>query len=171
VHRTVAAVEELLRAAKHRARATGQTVAQVLQEHQEALEEQEVSSKFVAQTGGYSGAHESGKDVRDAMLSQDERRASHTFSQLTLAAARAVDSAESSRMVVPYVAREELRGAEQNTSVLRLPAAADRIGGETPNADRLRLMAPPQAPKQPSRPLKLRHNPSGGGGMHNPVAL
>ena len=170
VHRTVAAVEELLRAAKDRARRSGKTVSQVLREHQDALEQHDMSGKFLVHTGNYGGAHEQGAEVRGAMLLQDERRAAHTFSALTTAAARAVDTAEASRTLVPYVERDELNVPQQNTSVMRLQAAADRIGGETPNADRLRLMAPPPAPKR-SRPLKLKHNPSGGGDMHNPYAL
>ena len=154
VHRTVSAVEELLRAAKIRARREGKTVSHVLREHQDALEHQDASSKFIVQTGDYGGANESGHNVSGAMVLQDERRAEHTFSSVTAAAARAVDSAESARMLVPYVEREELYVPEPSTSVMRLPALAHRLGGDTPNADHLRLMAPPPTARESSDPSR-----------------
>ena len=58
----------------------------------------------------------------------------------------------------------------QNTSVQRLPAPRDSMGGMNPNADRLRLMAPPKA--LPAKTvLPLLYNPHDGGGVHNPVNL
>lgn len=169
VHRTVSAVEELLRAAKHRARQTGQSVSQVLKEHQAALEAQTGNSQFLLSTSNYGGQTERGQAVRDAMLLQDDRRRQHEFSALTTAAARAVDAAENSRMLVPYVEREELRVPQASTSVMRLPAAADSMGGDTPNADRLRIMGPPAEPRERQRPLRLRDDRAGGGGFHNPI--
>ena len=170
VHRTVSAVEELIRAAKHRAKKTGQTVDQVLEEHQEALEEGGGEHRFLASTSNYGGPSDSGGALREVMTAQDQRRRGHQFSALTTAAARAVDAAEEARMVVPYVERRELHVPQASTSVARLPAAVDRMGGDTPNADRLRIMGPP-AVRERTRPLKLKHNPASGGGFHNPIGL
>ena len=56
-------------------------------------------------------------------------------------------------------------------SVAKRPALLDSMGGDTPNADRLRLMEKPAPPKKGKSAMRLMHNPSGGGGFHNPHTL
>jgi hypothetical protein len=170
-HTNVAeAVESLLKAAKARSRATGQSVSEVLREHRDALEEGGGTSKYVISASDSRQHGSSSSAMHAAMALQDERRATAEPSAISQAAASAVDAREG--RLVPY-AREELRPPSHvgtSTSVARRPAARHSAGGSNPNADHLRLMAPP-APPRAQRPLKLKHNPEGGGGMHNPHTL
>ena len=104
------------------------------------------------------------------MALQDERRATHEPSAMLQATARVVD--RRTGHLVPYVEREELRPPRHvstSTSVARRPAPRHTQGGTNPNADQLRLMAPPAPPRQTT--IALMHNPEGGGGMHNPHVL
>lgn len=172
----VAAVEELLRTAKSTARRTGQTVRQVLRNHQEALEAGGQHSKFILTPGNASGPSRDNSNIETAMALQDERRATHEFSEGTRAAGQMADLHDASRQIMPYVEREELRPRSTHaTGALALPAPRHSMGGSNPNADLLRLtdnrtVAQIEA-RQPSRPLRLRHTEPDGGGTHNPHLL
>tara|TARA_Y100000004_G_scaffold185971_1_gene236863 strand:+ start:523 stop:1209 length:687 start_codon:yes stop_codon:yes gene_type:complete len=165
-------VEELLRVARARARKTGQSLGQVLRDHRDALEEGGEKSKFVLTTTNSRSEHASNAKVHAAMELQDQRRAQHQPSAFLAATARVVD--RRTEHLVPYVEREELRPPAHvatSTSVARLPAPRHHAGGQNPNAEQLRLMAPPDAlVNQSKRPMALKHNPEGGGGMHNPIS-
>ena len=179
VHATVKAVEELLRAAKARARKTGQTTSQVLREHREALEERVSGSGFEGKankflTGGAQDHRGSGSStaVQQVMDEQDKRRASITFSKHTTDIARDIEELEASRQVVLYNPNNTPPNPH-TSGVLRPPAPRHHMGGDMPNADHLRIMHKPQGAKvfDSSKPLKLKHNPTGGGGFHNPITM
>jgi len=184
-------VEELLRVAKHRARATGQTIGQVLRDHRDALEDQGGKNKFVLTTSDSKKAETENAKMHVAMALQDERRATQQVHPMIKATGRIVD-AEVARLdrnkeiaFDPYLAlppppgldRDELQPPSHvgtNTSVTRRAAPAHKLtlqeGTSNPNADHLRLMAPPTSKKK-QKGLYLLDNPEGGGGMHNPHQL
>lgn len=169
------AVQELLRVAKHRARATGQSLGQVLRDHRDALEEGGQKSNLVLQTSRSREKDKPREAMHAAMALQDERRAEHQPSAMMKATARVVESAEEKEDVEHvYEKFPDLRPPSHvatNTSVARRPAPRHKEGGSNPNADFLRLMAPPAPPRKNAPALRLKHNPAGGGGMHNPHRL
>ena len=183
---------------------------EVLEEHQEALEDRgEGRSRFIQQPGGYGGedVRDPEYDVRAAAAEQDTRRAAAAGPSGTVAAAaKVVDAVEADREELYYLrykdattyrperqyqdkydkqgrlimsAQDQADAAAERArnrtaagpSVARLPAPLDSMGGDTPNADRLRLKEKPAPPRSGGSMMKLKHNPAGGGGFHNPHAL
>lgn len=164
VTREEAAVRELLRVARHRARATGQSVKTVLQNHRKALEQNPSApdAKFVL-SSSHGREHNNTAHRREAereamnaaMALQDDRRASHTVSRKTQLVAEAVDAREAARdrrgqPRIGYV-RPELQPPSdvgRSTGVLRLPAPRDTLV-----------------------PISMRLKDTQVGGMHNPMEL
>ena len=71
-NRPSAAAEELLQAARRRARRTGQTVDDVLKEHQKAIEDKYFESRMIQNTTGASEASSSNAAMHAAMDAQDQ---------------------------------------------------------------------------------------------------
>ena len=164
------AAMRMLNAAQRRANATGRTMSSVLREHQNAIEDRmprDAIPRFMRNDrddGRAEADTEYDRERRRLMDRQDARRAQlpGTLSIATTHAARQVDYIEGQRMLVPHatstvdhdgggINRPELAAPAHvatSTSMLRLPAPRDpEFGGETPNADRLRLRGPAGAPE------------------------
>ncbi len=208
------AVIRLLDAAEKKAQREGRTMDEVLEEHQEVLEERgDGRSRFLQQPGGYTGAdaRDPQFDVRAKAAEQDRRRTAQAGpSGIVASAAKRVDDLEATQDELNYMrsadrraivdgrrqpaqfqdiydkhgnlimsAAEQFQAAAERAnarqsggpSVARRPALLDSMGGDTPNADRLRLMERPAPPRTKGKAMKLMHNPSGGGGYHNPHVL
>ena len=184
------AARRLVKAARKKAARTGKTVGEVLEEHQEVVEDRyeygrRNRKRFIDQGKYAADRIQSNDDVYREMQRQDVRRAEHTFTPITAAAARQVDAIEASRHIIP-VPEGGFPGGQMSlppptSSVIRPPAKLDAMGGQTPNADRLLLTEGSarrndpivlySSPHRRNAPLRLRHNPSGGGGFHNPHIL
>ena len=187
-NRPMEAVEALINAARHKARATGKTVKQVLQEHQNALEQNAGAGdgRFISTVGKYNKL-ETANELHALMDEQDDRRKHVRVSKLTKAAAKAVEANEARYHLVPVpTATYGSKYGEQSatdraealkipahvsttTSVMKAPARRDTMGGMVPNADRLRLTEKPVVNRKSV--LRLMDKPGGGGGMHNPHRL
>ena len=164
-------VEDLIKVAQKEARRRRVPLKQVLREHQRQLESGGgASGRFVQQTTGYGGKDTRDDEQRSVMEAQDKRRGKAKLSVETKRAALAVDREDRQRQVVLFDPAMGAPPPSAGPSVMRRPAALHDLGGDTPYADQLRLMAPPAETKQGSV-LKLKHNPAGGGGYHNPHLL
>jgi hypothetical protein len=179
-------VEALIRVARQKARATGRSLGQVLREHRDALEDGGRNSRFLLNTSGSGDRPSASAGVHAAMALQDQRRAEEQPSAMMQMYGEEVERQTGHLVPVPvetsgpkygYQTAEERADALRppshvatHTGVTRPPAQRHTQGGQNPNADHLRLMEPPRA--TPGRKtLTLMHNPSSGGGMHNPVSF
>ena len=152
------------------------SVVKLLRNRADAIERK---GRFIAKTSHARGSGGVDDAVERVMHMQDQRRAEHTFSGLTTAAARAVDAHESHQsndLVVWQNAREDLQPplhVSTSTSVARRPAPRHEMGGANPNADALRIMGPYGVLPRPNRILRLTHAPGGQlrGGFHDPIQL
>lgn len=164
-------VEDLIKVAQKEARRRGVPLKQVLREHQRQLESGGgAGGRFVQQTTGYGGKDTRDDEQREIMEAQDERRSKAKLSVGTKRAALAVDRDERQRQVMLFDPTVGAPPPSAGPSVMRRPPALHHLGGDTPYADQLRLTAPPAETKEGSV-LKLKHNPAGGGGFHNPHTL
>ena len=169
------AVQRLQRAAVRRAKQTGQTVSQVLEEHQEAIEEQAPrgNSRYLVAAETHRGpqSSQSATALQVAMAAQDERRADQRFTRITTAAAQAVDVETGTLALYPH--RPELvvprHVGTDGTSMVRLPARRNESASMTPASDILRLTSGPPRAVRSDRVMALLDNPTGGGGLHNPI--
>ena len=188
--RPAQAVRDLLKAARVRAKKEGKTVNQVLKEHRNALESYDESSgRFVedAKDEAFDTANQGqSAEFNAEMDRQDRDRASRQPGTMLAVAGSRID-ARGGLAPVFHDPTHEMAAertailGQRGTQVNRRPAARDTMGGVNPNADRLRLTSMPRERGGiyneegvmidfvPPPPLQLMHNPSGGGGFHNPV--
>tara|TARA_B100000073_G_scaffold346442_1_gene357864 strand:- start:1382 stop:1993 length:612 start_codon:yes stop_codon:yes gene_type:complete len=184
-NREVAAVEELLRVAKQKARATGKSLGQVLRDHREALQEGRTRSKFILSTSNSHSIPKSNENVRQAMEEQDARRAEQRLNPGLRYVAEQVEREEASRMIVPHptrqvgpnnviIERPELAIPDHvstSASVTRRPARSYGRSQEAHHSDHLRLMAPPSSDHH-GPPLRLTHNRAlDGVGIQNAIDI
>ena len=177
--RPAQAALELLAAARRRARRDGTTVTAVLREHMDALnEDSEGRGRFLCRVRDDSVRRVEGNErVQAEMERQDDRRAGHLFTELTVRAATLVDAIEASRTLVPHqtalvgadgvaTQRPELAsGAAASSGVLAMPAPRHPMGGQTPNALALHM------PEQPALPALTQGAQEQAGGQDNPIEL
>lgn len=186
-HRPAQAAEDLLKAARHRARKEGKSVRQVLKEHIDALDaHDDASSKFILTTRDAKATGDQGQSSAfdSEMDRQDIDRANRPAGRLLGLVGKTIDARQGlvvadwkptsmAQAVTNEMADERLaimRAGGSGTLTDRRPAPRHAQGGVVPNADRLRMLAAPREHKS-ERPLRLMHNPTGGGGYHNPHQL
>ena len=179
------AAYDLIRAARKRARQEGKSAGQVLNEHRNALESygDPVDLESYGSTGRFvedakDEAFDTANQAQSAefnaeMDRQDRDRASRQPGTMLAVAGSRIDARGGLAPVFhdpthEMAAERSAILAQRGTQLNRRPAARDTMGGVVPNADRLRALMPPQEFKSDT-PLQLMHNPSGGGGFHNPV--
>ena len=184
------AAMNLIRAARKRARQEGKSAGQVLNEHRNALESYgDSSGRFVedAKDEAFDTANQAqSAEFNAEMDRQDRDRASRQPGTMLEVAGSRID-ARGGLAPVFHDPTHEMAAertailGQRGTQVNRRPAARDTMGGVNPNADRLRLTSMPRERGGiyneegvmidfvPPPPLQLMHNPSGGGGFHNPV--
>ena len=138
-------VQKLMNAAKRKARRTGRELDDVLEEHQDAMEENhdEVDHRFLRDATTQGRSYGVSRGVQQAMVAQDERRENAGYGPVTGAAAHAIESARAARdtRMVPYVRPELQPPAHVSTAtgLTRRPAPRHEARGSVPNTRALAL--------------------------------
>ena len=176
--------------ARKRAKETGKSLDTILRMNEEALRANKLDSKFVLDKSSNSNQRSNATTQWDRakereLDAQDERRKAYKPSyemELHASVLEQQERLEEAEMdaalgIEPMNPRPELlppSHVSTDTRMVRRPAPRENFGREyntqTPNADRLRYNEAPGR-RETKEVFRLKHNPSGGGGMHNPHEL